>query len=197
VHRLSYGFILGYHGCDRKEGEKRLAGAPFRASTNDYDWLGEGIYFWEANPVRGIEFATEAMKRKGSRIKEPFVIGAVIDLGVCLDLTTSLGIAAVNRGFDSLRASLAEAGENIPSNTQDGLRRRRDCAVINRVHEIFEEAGLPPFDTVRGVFTEGGPAFDGAGFLAKTHIQIAVRNPECIKGVFRVPDQHLAQPVSA
>jgi hypothetical protein len=135
------------------------------------------------------------MQRKGSRIREPFVVGAVIDLGRCLDLTTTFGVAAVQRGYASLKRSHEEADTAMPRNTADRLRRRLDCAVIQRVHAIFGEAKLAPFDTVRGVFTEGSPAYEGAGFDEKTHIQIAVCNADCIKGVFRVPEQHLAGPV--
>ena len=43
---------------------------------------------------------------------------------------------------------------------------------------------LKHFDTIRGVFTEGGPAFEGAGIQAKNHIQICIRNLNCIKGFF-------------
>ena len=35
------------------------------------------------------------------------------------------------------------------------------------------------------VFLEGRPVYEGSGFYGKTHIQIAVRNSDCIKGVFR------------
>jgi len=122
------------------------------------------------------------------------VVGAVVDLGVCLDLTTAFGIAAVRRGYESLRLTHTDYGTPLPANTPDGMRRRLDCAVIQRVHAIFAESGLPPFDSVRGIFVEGALAYEGAGFYEKTHVQIAVRNPDCIKGVFRVPDQHLKPP---
>jgi hypothetical protein len=53
---------------------------------------------------------------------------------------------------------------------------------------MLEESRTPsspePFDTVRGMFTEGGDLYDGAGFQQKTHSQISVINPECIKGYF-------------
>jgi hypothetical protein len=62
LHRLASAFILGYHGCDRRVGERLLAGTAFKPSNNDYDWIGPGIYFWEANPLRGLEFAEEASK---------------------------------------------------------------------------------------------------------------------------------------
>ncbi len=40
------------------------------------------------------------------------------------------------------------------------------------------------FDSVRGMFIEGEELYHGAGFRAKDHIEIAVRNPNCIKGYF-------------
>jgi hypothetical protein len=195
LHRLSYGFVLGYHGCDRKVGERLLAGDRFKASENDYDWLGPGIYFWEANPQRGIEFAKESAKRSPKNIRKPYVIGAVIDLGHCLDLSTLAGIAMVRSAYTSLRASSDKSGDSLPTNGSRLILRKLDCAVIRRVHSMIDEADeIEPFDTVRGVFTEGEPAYPGAGFLEKTHIQIAVRDPSCIKGVFRVPGDHLKIP---
>jgi hypothetical protein len=41
------------------------------------------------------------------------------------------------------------------------------------------------FDSVRGAFTEGGKAFTGAGIFERSHIQICVRNFNCIKGFFK------------
>ena len=43
---------------------------------------------------------------------------------------------------------------------------------------------LAEFDSVRGVFVEGNPLYEGAGFHHKNHIQICIRNPNCIKGYF-------------
>jgi hypothetical protein len=39
--------------------------------------------------------------------------------------------------------------------------------------------------TVRGAFEEGDEAFPGAASKMETHIQIAVRNRQCILGIFR------------
>lgn len=187
MHRLSSTFVLGYHGCDQDVGERLLAGDPFQPSDNDYDWLGPGIYFWEANPQRGFEFAEEVAARRGSGIETPFVIGAVIDLGMCLDLTTSLGLNWARGAHQSLVQVNQNSGSLMPVNSEDQLRRKLDCAVIRRLHTILEANGRPSVDTLKAVFTEGPPVYPGSGFREKTHIQIAVRNPECIKGVFRVP----------
>jgi hypothetical protein len=188
---LASSFVLGYHGCDRKVAERVLSGAAFRPSQNDFDWLGHGVYFWEANPARGLEFAREA-PRRGHRIANPTVIGAVIDLGLCLDLTTLLGIHHVQAAHGRLVEMAAAAGYDLPQNGPDLLRRNLDCAVIEVLHDIRKDSGETPIDTVRGVFLEGSPIFEGSGFYAKTHIQICVCNPACIKGVFRVPKDQLS-----
>lgn len=74
--------MLGYHGCDLDIGERLLAGTALKPIANDYDWLGPGIYFWEANPQQGFEFAEEVSSRANSDIKKFFVIGAVIEMGL-------------------------------------------------------------------------------------------------------------------
>lgn len=88
---------------------------------------------------------------------------------------------------------VARAKNPLPVNSggQDQLIRRIDCAVINTVHQLRSDAKEQPFDTVKGIFTEGEPAYENAGFAEKTHVQICVRNQDCIKGVFRVPDSQL------
>lgn len=193
MHRLSSAFILGYHGCDATVAEKLLAGSAFRASQNDYDWLGPGIYFWEANPLRGLEYAHELQGlKRGPKIETPTVIGAVIDLGLCLDLTTSTGTQQVASAFRQLVEMTDSAGYELPRNSSDTLRRPLDCAVVRLLHDIREKAGDPAVDTVRGIFLEGEPVYAGSGFYAKTHVQVCVCNPDCIKGVFRVPPQHLS-----
>jgi hypothetical protein len=191
LHRLSSSFILGYHGCDRQVAEELLNGTPFASSENDWDWLGSGVYFWEANPLRGIEFARE-WQRKG-KIIDPYVIGAVVDLGFCLDLISSNGVAAVKSAYGDFLAYTEGAGVRVPKNRggSDRLRRELDCAVINHLHKVRDATALTPFDSVRGVFVEGERIYSEAGFFQKTHIQICVRNVACIKGVFRVSDDQL------
>jgi hypothetical protein len=191
LHQLAASFVLGYHGCDKAVGERILKGQPFKQSNNDYDWLGPGIYFWEANPLRGLDFAREAKKRHTANIKRPFVIGAVISLGLCLDLTTAAGIEQVRAAHKSLVEFAAAAGRKLPENAPDGLLRRLDCAVIQMVHTIRSDRGDQPIDSVKGVFLEGRPIYEGSGFYEKTHVQVAVCNPDCFKGVFRVPQAQL------
>jgi hypothetical protein len=169
--------------------EQVLGGVRLTPSKNSYDWLGHGIYFWEANPKRGLEFARELARkpRSSSKVKNPAVIGAVIDLGLCLDLTTSAGISMVSAAHRALlEIGQRLPGGKLPENSKDGLRRALDCAVINTLHDIRADSGQPAVDSVKGIFIEGVPIYSGSGFYAKTHTQICVRNPNCIKGVFRL-----------
>ena len=192
MHKLASSFVLGYHGCDRVTAEALLAGTAFTPSSNDYDWLDQGIYFWEANPLRGLEFAGEKAQRERSRF-DPYVIGAVIDLGFCLDLLSSTGTEAVAAAYEDFQAYCLAGNRNLPRNSvgEDRLLRKLDCAVINHLHAVRAKLEQQAFDTVRGVFTEGTPCYPGAGFDLKSHIQICVRHAACIKGVFRVPDDQL------
>jgi hypothetical protein len=198
LHSLSSSFVLGYHGCDREVAESLLNGAPFDSSQNDWDWLGHGVYFWEVNPVRGLEFAHVLQRWRAEngrlpQIREPYVIGAVVDLGFCLDLFSSSGTEAIARAYGDFVAHCTEAGIPVPENSggTDLPYRNLDCAVINHLHNIRKQAGLAAFDSVRGPFIEGGTIYPGSGFRRKTHIQICIRNLACIKGVFRVPDDQL------
>ena len=77
--------VAGFHSCDREIGLRILNGkADLIMSKNAWDWLGPGVYFWEQNPGRALEYAIEVanghQKNNGS-IKTPFVIGAIIELG--------------------------------------------------------------------------------------------------------------------
>jgi hypothetical protein len=189
----STSFVLGYHGCDLKIAERVLSGnQPLRPSQNDYDWLGDGIYFWEHNGYRAYQFAREARDRRVGkpRIKNAAVVGAIIDLGLCLNLLDSRFIDMVRRAHRGLAQLSNEAGTPLPKNSlgKDILLRKLDCAVIRFLHTTREEAREEPFDTVRAAFVEGNRLYENAGFATKNHIQICVRNVACIKGYFRPLD---------
>ncbi len=197
-------FVLGFHGCDKQTAEDVFSGkARLKKSTNEYDWLGNGIYFWENNPQRALEYAKD-LKRHPERcsetISEPAVIGAVIDLGNCLNLLDAKSIKLVkeaNTLFEEICAqSKLPLAENKPAgNSKELLMRYRDCAVIEMLHVSREIRDESAFTSARGMFTEGKPLYENAGFHEKNHIQICIRNPNCIKGYFRVLNPDPSWPV--
>jgi hypothetical protein len=194
--RLATSFVLGYHGCDLDTASRVIRGLePLQPSDKPYDWLGPGIYFWEADYQRAREWAVDRCKETGG---EPAVVGAAIDLGNCLDLLSRMDQELLRGAYASLKALYDTAELPMPENEpsrrgKDEYRRvrRLDCAVIKNLHETADDPSddsLAPFDTVRGMFTEGDLIYPGGSFHDQSHVQIAVRNAACIKGYFLPPE---------
>lgn len=55
---------------------------------------------------------------------------------------------------------------------------------------LYHHQELEPSDSIRGAFIEGKRIYPNSGFYEKTHIQICVRNPNCIKGYFAPKREH-------
>lgn len=182
--------VLGFHGCDQSTFNSVIKESqPMKASNNKYDWLGPGIYFWENNYERAYDWAVAQSSNPKSSIKEPAVIGAVIDLGYCLNLTDYESIEIIKRGYKMLKLLFEELDEPMPENKNiknntDLLVRNLDCAVIQQIHTFNKETDKPAYDSVRGVFVEGSEIYPNSGFRDKTHIQLCIVNPNCIKGFF-------------
>lgn len=176
-------FVLGFHGCERKIGEQLLSNRiNIRKSENNYDWLGHGMYFWENDPDRALEWAKKSSKTK----HDPFVIGAVIDLGNCLNLLNYSRLAEVRNAYQYLEVTMLpmEFAKLKNIGGTDNLLRRLDCAVFMALHKFRADLKIPAYNTVRGIFLEGDEIYPGAGFREKDHTQICVRTPEHIQGVF-------------
>ncbi|MCS3798241.1 hypothetical protein [Niastella sp. OAS944] len=178
--------ISAFHSCDREVGLRILNGEDdLIASENEWDWLGPGIYFWEQNPGRALEYAIECAsgwQKNKTRIKTPFVIGAIIELGNCLNLLEPGSIEMVKKAYDKFAESCVENGKSIPVNK--GPIRKLDCSVIKCLHASTDENQQSRFDTVRSAFNEGGQIYPNSNFYDRLHIEICVRNPTLIKGYF-------------
>ncbi len=182
--------ILGFHGCEKDVQERLLKDISyFKESHEDFDWLGHGMYFWENNPQRALFWAQS--KKKAGTLNEPGVIGAVIDLGYCFDLLDSTNISILKKCYDLFITESEQLNNPIPKNkehpkikSKEKVLRYLDCAVIQYTHKFLDEKGELPFDSVRAAFIEGDPIYPDAGFNEKTHIQVCIINPNCIKGFF-------------
>jgi hypothetical protein len=166
-----------------------LSGHDFLVSEKSYDWLGPGVYFWEADPIRAFQWACLPWRK----INRPSLVGAVIDFGRCLDLTTQEGIEAVKSAHAGLAELHSRTAEPLPENsgTEKG-KRSLDCAVIKHLHRARAKVtesnpSILPYQTVRALFVEGKELYAGAGFHDKTHVQICVIDRKNILGVFRLP----------
>ena len=182
--------VLGFHGCDKRVADDIInCRTSMHKSMNVYDWLGNGMYFWEQNLRRAWQWAEEMSKYSKSSVKEPAVVGAVINLGYCLNFLDSRSLELLKMHHAYFAEERKIQNKTMPQNwdpkgRKDRRNRELDCAVIENLHITRENNGLRPFDSTRGMFIEGEPIYETAGFYTKTHIQICVRNPNCIKGFF-------------
>jgi len=152
--------------------------------VEEYHWLGTGIYFWEDDAVRALEWARSKQAR--GACEDPFVVGAVIDLKRCLDFQLRENLNLLKDAYAAFAEERKGLGLELPVNrkarndqSESKVLRFLDHAVIETVHKVAE------FDSVRGVFSEGEGIYPGSGILELTHSQLAIRNPTCIRGYFR------------
>ena len=185
--------VVGYHGCDAAVAEKVLAGrADLSFSRNAYDWLGVGVYLREHGPHRAYEWAVEQARLAGAKVRNPSgprsenqpwrVLGSVrhrqhTAFGQVVSQVPSLHAAEPHPMPQNRDAAQSRRGDKV--------LRFRDCAVIDYALSRLLETERVAYQTVRGVFLEGGPAFPGSEIALKSHIQIAVRDPKCVAEFFR------------
>ncbi len=193
--------LIGFHGCDAETRDALLTNPnKIQKSEKPYDWLGHGMYFWENNIDRALNWAKD--KAKKGEIETPSVIGAVLTLDYCFDLLDGRFTKMIKSYYELMVSTYAAIGKELPVNRdsrtddyKDKVIRELDCSVIEFMHQKIQEqiaadnaeknySEYKAFDSARGVFTEGGPAFEGAGIQQKSHIQICIRNNNCIKGFF-------------
>ncbi|MDR1730237.1 MAG: hypothetical protein LBR52_06205 [Prevotellaceae bacterium] len=201
IYKNRPNLMIGFHGCDESV-RNDLINNPnkIKKSQEAFDWLGNGIYIWENNYLRALKWAVDKQER--GKLSTPSVIGVVYQLDYCLDFADSEFIEILADYYELLKKDLLIAGKDLPTNKDlpndeyhDLILREPDCAVIEYMHQKTEGkinkdietkgfSEYKSFDTVRGIFTEGGPAFEGACIQTKNHIQICIRNSNCIKGFF-------------
>jgi|JI10StandDraft_1071094.scaffolds.fasta_scaffold12241_10 hypothetical protein len=201
MYRDRPNLMIGFHGCDESV-RNDLVNKPdnVKSSKEAFDWLGHGFYIWENNYTRALQWAKD--KNKRGVLNHPSVVGVVYQLNNCLDFTDSEYINLLGSYFELMKQDFKLSERDLPKNknlpkdkNHDLILRELDCAVIQYLHQKVDEeindqntengfSLLKRFDSVRGIFTEGGPAFEGAGIQSKNHIQICIRNLNCIKGFF-------------
>lgn len=188
--------IIGYHGCSIKTAERILNGEPFEPSCNEYDWLGEGIYFWEYGFDRAWRWARHWYRSDGA------VVGAIIQLAHCFDLTDTQYTHELAELAGTFVRGVKQARMRVPRNRgrHDLKGRFLDCAIINWALREMEADGTHYY-SVRCLFTEGDPVYKDArvrtAITLESHAQVAVRDPACLIGVFRPSEKISRRTVAA
>lgn len=197
--------IVAYHGCDILVRDDLVTGKlkALKPSANNYDWLGGGIYFFEGDAKRAQKFAEASHKNPekfftAKPIGMPAVVGAILRVSNCLDMTTQAGhdeyIQAYNAakvGWDRLPEEERPVNRPASKSDLDIIYRELDSEVINLIHKSRMKQGLPAYEMVRGAFQQGDPLATSSAFHDDTHVQLAVRNEDCIVGWFLPGEEKL------
>lgn len=178
---MPHGLVLGFHGCELATARSLALGeSELEPSRNGCDWLGEGRYLWVNDMIRGKEWGEE----RKPRLKSPSVVGVIVELGRCLNLSQRESVEAVAAAFQDLRKTYAFQGRLNEFPKNQGKKRVLDHRVMEHLHYLREIDGKPPYDTVIGYFAEGDPIYEGGDLRHQNHLQVCVRNPDCILGCF-------------
>lgn len=166
--------VFGFHGCSRQVASRVIAGEEeLNPSRNDYDWLGEGIYFWENAPERALQWAVDHYGASDAA-----VVGAVIQLSSCLNLMDKACNAELRAAYDALR------GRGVPLPKNKGGAHYLDKMIVQAAADFGKAIRGTDYDAVRGAFIEGEAIYPGASIMDDTHIQLCVRNPKSIIAYF-------------
>ena len=190
--------VVAYHGCDITTRDDLVAGRTQpRSSQNKYDWLGPGFYVFEGDAQRAAAFAQAAADQPqrmltAKPILRPAVVGCVLSIQRCLDMTTRLGLLEFERACRAFELGYTEStDERMPANAPAGdddtdvLLRQLDNAVFTFIHKSRDQQhDSIHYQAVRGAFRQGPELSPNSGFHRDSHIQIAVRDPLCIRAWF-------------
>jgi hypothetical protein len=120
--------LVLFHGCDKDVAESVLSGvAALQPSENDYDWLGNGIYFWVDSPERALSWAN-------LRRSSPSVIGAFAYPGNCLNLTDYRVMNELALAYEATLCISAAAGTPLPVNS---VREKAYSYFIRAISELM------------------------------------------------------------
>jgi hypothetical protein len=177
--------IVGYHGTrlsvaldivSRKRGYKK--------SENQDDWLGHGVYFWEHAPKQALWWAERRQKRQ--KWNEPIaIVASMIRLGFCLDLLDPDNAKYLVQMHDDFVAAQEAAGLKVPKNYNK--HKTLDCAVLQYAYAVIEDDPANQVDSARAVYVPTGTSkrlWKRSWLSRDAHIQICVRNPQCILGTW-------------
>ena len=158
--------IAGFHGTTKQAAELILNGN-FIPSRNRYDWLGDGVYFFQDAPMRAWDWARE---NHGS---EAAVVGAELLLVDCIDMLDTAWTNVMTRAYDRFLEYHKRAGFDFPTQTQGAHRLDRE--VVNYTIGVLAERGMT-IRCVRASFEEGRPVYPDSAFYDRSHVQIAIRD---------------------
>jgi hypothetical protein len=166
--------VYGYHGTSAEAAEVIIQQG-FNVSSNDYDWLGTGVYFFQDAPVRAWEWANQ------QHPTNPAVICSIIRLENCIDLLDINWFPLIRNLYNSFVEEYRQTNRPLPrQNPERSKAHRLDCAYFNYIVDILQQQGQS-IGVIRAVFLEGDRVFPNSAIFDRAHIQIAIRDTSLIE----------------
>lgn len=160
--------LLGYHGTTREAAKEIIKLNRYKISCDDEDWLGKGVYFFQDDIKQAYYWCVKARKYKQWRIlKSDIEAKKVINLD---DTQTRERFEKIAR---KLQYRYMKRSDNKP-------RKLINSVVI----EVMYRAD--PFDVIKKVYTIPNTHPVYRTNIAPMHIQLCVRNLNCIKTIEQV-----------
>ncbi len=110
----------------------------------------------------------------------------MIRLGNCFDLVDPDNAQILVRLHRRLESEANAAGKTLRRNYQ--AKKYLDCQVLEYAYAVFEDEG-EQVDTARGVYVSTQSKdrlWERSWLHHETHLQLCVRNPDCIVGTWMV-----------
>ncbi|MFB2969289.1 hypothetical protein ACE1CD_09980 [Aerosakkonema sp. BLCC-F183] len=166
--------VYGYHGTSA-DAAAAIIQRGFNISSNDYDWLGTGVYFFQDAPLRAWEWANQ------QHPTNPAVIRSVIRLEDSMDLLDIKWFPLLRNIYNSFVEEYRQTNRPLPrQNPERSKAHRLDCAYFNYIVDILQNSG-ESIRIIRAVFLEGERVFPNSAIFDRAHIQIAVRDTSLIE----------------
>jgi hypothetical protein len=172
--------VEGFHGTTLAAAQSILHDG-FKLSEKRWDWLGDGVYFFQDGPYRAREWALEwAVARYGG---EAAVLGASIRLerATLMDLIDTDWSERLKTLYLEYVEYREREGKPIPQqNPKLSGRHDLDRDVVNFAVRLWGQKGTT-IRAVRGAFEEGDRVYENSAFYDRAHVQIAVRDVSLIE----------------
>ena len=192
--------VIGYHVCTKGIATGKIENGSFHPSRASYNWLGDGLYFFESKS-RADSYAKRANEEASKEPETYVVVGAIISLERCFDLTSGneYEIELLRNAYVELKPEIEQRKKENPKYelkniVENGKHLQYlDCAVINYMIALLKqnqgaEKGFSYY-SMRCAFDMGKPIYETAGFKEENSIQVCVKEPKCILGYFKIIPQ--------
>lgn len=188
--------VRGYHGTTLAVASAIVSRqAVFEPSRTDSDhWLGYGVYFWEENLTRAVQWAygrVWELARRGI-VEQPAVIAADIDLTDCLDLCQPAWNDDIRRLGSTLAAVPRQHGPIFQSTNgtrvvvqdyemppESACYNHADSKIVDVL--LAEVSRTRRVTSKRAAFQSGRQLHSNSYLFEEGHVQIAVIDLAVVK----------------